>query len=338
MSLRKTKLAVAAASVVVTAFVSTGTAKGLPFVAQADSVKQPIAASGLQKAVRVSVGRSVGSHTGAWTPDAVLARPFGDSSPWNSQIGPGASYTPTSTFAGDAGWINTDQSSFPVYFGGGGDPVLTFVTGTGTYQLHAPAGLVPAGGSDANATVVDLTNDTVTDFWILTRTGPTTFAAAGGVQTSLDGTGFGTLTAKGKVRAGTRASGSSGLGGMITGANLSAGRIDHALAIAASGADMVAQFVAPAVTMDSDAASSYSGTLPMGTRLAIPPGTPKPALSPIGSMVWDAFVRYGGYVVDRTGGFAIFGEPNTVSPGAVAGLVRGSSDLRQIVPALQVVR
>jgi hypothetical protein len=72
----------------------------------------------------------------------------------------------------------------------------------------------------------------------------------------------------------------------------------------------------------------------MGTRLAIPPGTKKPALSSVGSMVWDAFVRYGGYLVDRTGGFAMYAEPTTVSSSQMSPLV---SDLSKIIPYLRVV-
>jgi hypothetical protein len=279
--------------------------------------------------VLVSAVSTMGAADAAAPVDSIQARPFSSSSPWNAAVSSGARFTYTSEFSGDRGWVNTGQSSFPVYYGSSSDPLLTFTTGRGTFKVHAPSSLKPASGGDASVTVVDLTNRTVTDFWQVYRKSTTTFGATGGVQTKLDGTGFGS----GGVKAGVRSSGANGLGGLITGTNLKWGKIDHALAIAASSGQLSRTFKWPAVSTDSSASSNY-GTLPMGTRLAIPPGTKKPALSSVGSMVWDAFARYGGYLVDRTGGFAVFAEPNTVSSGQMSPLV---SDLAKIIPYLRVV-
>jgi hypothetical protein len=269
--------------------------------------------------------------------ETVLDRPFADDSPWNTPIPAGADFWSTSTFRGDPGWVNLNESSIPVYFGSWSDPVLTVRTPRGTFQVHAPASLSPVSGSDRTVTVVDLTNRTVTDFWQLYRRGGTSFGASLGIQTSLDGAGFGT----GRTKAGVRSSGASALGGLITGANLRDGRIDHALAIAASSTDLSGSFVYPAVSTDSGAKYSNRGSLPMGTRIGIPRGTPKPAgLSRIGSMVWDAFTQYGGYLVDRTGGFALFADPKSVSQSDVDPLHAwwdGGSDLQLIIPRLQVV-
>ena len=73
------------------------------------------------------------------------------------------------------------------------------------------------------------------------------------------------------MRAGVRASGASWLGGLVTGENLRQGAIDHTLAIAVGSNDLKAAFVPPAVEFDANGASTYTGTLPMGTRLGIPP-------------------------------------------------------------------
>jgi hypothetical protein len=269
--------------------------------------------------------------------ETVLDRPFADDSPWNTRIPAGADFRPTSVFRGDRGWVNLNESSIPVFFGTWSDPVVTVRTPRGTFKIHAPASVGPVSGSDRTVTVVDLTNRTVTDFWQFYRSGGTTFGASLGIQTDLDGAGFGT----GRTKAGVRSSGASALGGLITGANLRDGRIDHALAIAASSADLSGSFVWPAVSTDSGAKYSNRGSLPMGSRIGIPPGTPKPAgLSRIGSMVWDAFSQYGGYLVDRTGGFALFADPKSVSESDVDPLHAwwdGGSDLQQIIPRLQVV-
>jgi hypothetical protein len=272
--------------------------------------------------------------------DDILDRPFAADSPWNVPIPPGARYAPTTTFAGDPGWINCQSSSMPVWFTDTADPVTTIESPQGTYQLRLPAGVTPAGGeppADANITVVDRDHDQSIDFYGSQRTGPSSFRAALSIATPLDGSGFGSYTSGGaQVKAGVRASGASTLGGMITGPNLARGSIDHALAIAVGSQNLDPTFVAPAVGIDQGGQSSYHGVLPMGSRLAIPPTVPKPAsLSPIGSLLWDAFVRYGGYVLDRADSFAIYAEPNTVSAAAVDPL--NSGDLAPIVAALEIV-
>ncbi len=99
-----------------------------------------------------------------------------------------------------------------------------------------------------------------------------------------------------------RASQVSQLGGLIRGADLANGVIPHALSVALPGSTLRSGWVWPAFGQDGDASSTYSGFVPMGSLLAIPPGTPMPAgLSPAGQMIWTALRNYGAYVVDRTG-------------------------------------
>jgi hypothetical protein len=59
-------------------------------------------------------------------------------------------------------------------------------------------------------------------------------------------------------------------------------------------------------------------------------------------MIWDALVRYGGYVVDRTSdGLALVAEARTVNASVIAPLrtwwTGPPSDLEQIVPVLTIV-
>jgi hypothetical protein len=284
-------------------------------------------------------------QTSGWTKQQVLTKPFNSSSYFNRPIAAGTTFTRTSSFAGDPGWVNDEQSSLPVFFGSTSDPLTTVTlqnnpSGIRSVKLHVPANAQPAPGSDSLILIVDLTTGDSWDLWNATRTGSTSFTAALGIKTNLAGTGFGNPS--GPVKAGTRASGASSLGGLITGENLKAGKIDHALAIAADNGNLMAKIVYPAVTGDNGWQTAYKGSLPMGTHLGIPKSTAKPAgLSSIGSMVFDAFQNYGGYLLDRTGGFAIFAEPNTVSPSQVDPLRAywnsGGSDLQKIIPLLQVV-
>ena len=161
----------------------------------------------------------------------------------------------------------------PVWSAAPTDPLLTFtVRSTRIMTVRGPENLTTQVDPDRSVTIVDLATATAYDFWHVTRSGPTTFTAEAGTQTSLDGTGFGYFDASGaRVRAGIRAAGASFLGGLLTGENFASGRIDHALAMSLANNDLFAAYVPPAVDIDGNALTTYTGTLPMGTRLGIPP-------------------------------------------------------------------
>ena len=138
--------------------------------------------------------------------------------------------------------------------------------------VRGPANLTTQVDPDRSVTIVDLATGTTYDFWHVTRTGATTFTAKAGTQASLDGTGFGYFDAvRREGPGGIRAAGASFLGGLLTGENFASGRIDHALAMSLANNDLFAAYVPPAVDIDGNALTTYTGTLPMGTRLAIPP-------------------------------------------------------------------
>ena len=90
----------------------------------------------------------------------------------------------------------------------------------------------------------------------------------------------------------------------------------------------------PAFGQDSDAASAYTGFVPMGALLAIPPGTPMPAgLSPAGQMIWTALRNYGAYVVDRTGPSSVL-----IAEASADGAVNPArADLAQIMSQVRMV-
>ena len=274
----------------------------------------------------------------------MLTRPYAATSLWNTPIPATATYTPTSTFAGELGKVDAEKTSVPVWFSAPTDPQLTFtVNRNRVMKVLGPAKLTTQPKPDRSVIIVDLAAGTSSEFWHVTRTGATTFTAEAGTQTSLDGTGFGSFDDAGaRTRAGIRASGASFLGGLMTGENFASGRIDHALAMSFTNGDLVAAYIPPAVDIDANARSVYSGTLPMGTHVAIPPGTPRPAtLSPAGAMVWDALVTYGGFALDRAPKVTLDADARTVSEADVDPLRNtarpGGSDLQKILPYLQVV-
>jgi hypothetical protein len=89
--------------------------------------------------------------------------------------------------------------------------------------------------------------------------------------------------------------------GLIRTGELRDGRIPHALAAQVPASMLKRAFVWPAYAIDRDA--GYSGTLPMGALLAIPPSVDVDdlGLSPLGKVVAHAAQDYGVYVVDRGG-------------------------------------
>ena len=91
--------------------------------------------------------------------------------------------------------------------------------------------------------------------------------------------------------------------------------------------------MAPAIAGDAGGAP---GALAEGERLAIPASTPKPAsLSPLGSMTWDALVRYGAIIVDQVGGNAATFYMDNVSTNA-AQASQLQTDATTLVTALHV--
>src|SRR6185503_11150797 len=89
--------------------------------------------------------------------------------------------------------------------------------------------------------------------------------------------------------------------------------------------------------------SQYHGTIPMGQLFAIPSSTSIDSLglkSAVGRMVATAAQKYGIYVVDKGGAFAVEAEPSAASlvqPARTGGGTPWTSDLTRIVGALSCV-
>jgi len=105
---------------------------------------------------------------------------------------------------------------------------------------------------------------------------------------------------------GRRASMLPSFAGLIRTGELSGGRIPHALAVQMPPALLTEVAMWPAYAFDRN--SGYSGTLPMGALLAIPPSVDVRTLglSPTGLVVARAAQDYGVYAVDRGGGGVTF--------------------------------
>ena len=155
-----------------------------------------------------------------------------------------------------------------------------------------------------------------------------------------DGTGFST---------GRRTSILPSFAGLIRKGEISSGRIPHVLAALAPQSLLEAAAVWPAAAFDRS--SHYTGTLPMGSLLAIPPtiDLTKLGLSPQGLVIARAAQVYGVYLVDSGGSgltfLAEFGDPEIAGmvpqphrPGGTTSrsshtIYSGSSTIRQALRA-----
>jgi hypothetical protein len=281
-------------------------------------------------------------------PSGSWATPFAASSPWNTPIGSTVAWRDEPALRADHWWLNYESYSIPVVEGAASDPLVAVSVPEswgwpgGTLHVHVPAAVTGADGTDGALVVVS--DGIAYNFWQFTRVDAThAGAVAYGEANIASGTGFG--TASPFLGAGIRAAGSSGLAGLITGADTASGTVlHHALAVSLLGAELRDGFVAPAIAQDGG--GGYTGTIPMGARLGVPAGTAMPAgLSAFGQSIWNTLVTYGAFVVDRHGGTApvqLYADPFSVASGPIE-TARvywngAPSDLDRIMPYVRVVR
>ncbi len=205
------------------------------------------------------------------------------------------------------GHINAAQWSHPIYQATTADPVQTLHdTGSGvTRSIPIPINATAAAPTpgDQHLHIVGTTKSFVDESWLASRTA-TGWKTPYTVRTDLRGPGVG--------QGGVRAYGGSAIGGLIRLHELQAGAIRHALAFAMPRSAMKRGPVWPAIFEDGDAASTYTGTLAMGTLVAIPAGVDLEALglSPAGLVVARALQRYGAYLTDASSNFTLYAEPS----------------------------
>lgn len=253
--------------------------------------------------------------------------PFASDSPWNMPLGSGATFDPRPvvTLQNSTPWLNSQEYSIPVVYASASDPLVTVTATGGSFPgpvtLRIPPGARAAAGSDGHLVVISPDRLHANEFWTLDLVSRT---AGVNLPVDLRGSGVGI----GWVRA----TGVSALGGLIR--SQETGTIRHALAIALPWSVLGSGHVWPAISDDDGGAPGFT---PEGSLLAIPAGTPRPpGLSPLGNAIFDAFSRYGAYVVDTTGGSgaaAVVAEPST--PASATG--PAASDMRAVMPLLRRV-
>jgi hypothetical protein len=266
------------------------------------------------------------------TPAPNSIRYFIASSPWNTPVkSTGALAGITQATVNQSVWTHT------VYHVNSNTPLVPVAVPSswgwpaGPIQAPVPVGAHATNDSDAEIVIVNDTTGQTIDFWGFANSNGKYSARSYGESNIYTANGFGTV-GNHNLGAGTTAIGASGLGGLIVGSDLSGASINHAIGLELSVSYMKAGWVAPAINSDVKAGS---GQLQEGDRLAIPAGTPKPSnLSPEGSKLWDALVKYGAIVNNQccTPGWSAFQMDPLSTTAAQASALR--SDTSAIVRAL----
>lgn len=247
-------------------------------------------------------------------------RPYSESSPWNTQIGPAPVRDPRSRghIAALDGELTSDptQYTYPVYAVGAGTPRRTVrfdgrfsdvtrggsrlrIQKEGTVSLPVPEWAQAAAGSDAQVILLDAATGDEWGVWRLRREGDG-WAAENGYHYNTRWDGVPPADASGRPF-GSRGAGVPYLAGLIRPCEIARGRIDHALAFAYDYP--TGQHVFPATK--SDGKSSFPD-LPEGSRLQLDPSLSRARIEAWGCtgpclVIARALQRYGMYVIDASG-------------------------------------
>jgi len=293
--------------------------------------------------IRVRVGPG---SPGAGEPFA--RRPYSDSSPWNTPIGPSPDVHPRSAAGvaaiGGPRVITSDptQYTYPVYIVDGSSPlssvqlsgVFSDVRGSATedtsmrFLTGDPLARVPLGddfrvaaGSDAQLVVVNAATGDEWGFWRLQRSSSGEVRATNGYHYNVGWDGVPPRGGRGQAF-GSRGAGVPYLAGLVRPFEIRQGRIDHALAFAFGGDQPndfpSSRFIYPA--SKSDGSSNDPDSLPEGARLQLDPGLTQAQLRARGCgsaalVIAEAMQRYGMYVIDQSGSTKIMLE-STATAGA----------------------
>ncbi|WP_245447629.1 carbohydrate-binding domain-containing protein [Methylobacterium sp. 17Sr1-1] len=217
-------------------------------------------------------------------------------------------------------WIG--QDAIPIYQAKSTDPMATWSydsRGTnadwtfgntssmnGTFQMRTPTDVQFKTG-DGWAIIVSEDGKHYIETWLGSKTGSNSYHANLVVENTVTGDGIADVPG---AHEGIRAAGMSLMGGVVQKADLDAGHIDHAVAMAISttqAGSAKTPYVWPATTADSFS-GSYSGSIPLGSLFAIPKDVDLTKIgitTAEGMALAKAYQNYGGYVTDTAG-------PNTL--------------------------
>jgi hypothetical protein len=259
-------------------------------------------------------------------PPLADARPFAKTSFWNAPLAGDAPLDPGS--AGyvselvrqvrDYGpWMNTVYYSTPVYTVPSTQPAVKVTADwpssldpdlrSAWEQVPIPPDAQAAYGADRHMVVWQPSSDTMWEFWGMVKSSDGWHAPYGGRMRNLSSNqGY----FADRPTWGATATGIPMLGGLVTMAELRAGRIDHALALAIPDA-RARWFSWPAVRTDGN--TSREDAIPEGARFRLDPhlDIASLALPRFTRMLAEAAQRYGIVLRDRAGAVVFYGEDPT---------------------------
>jgi hypothetical protein len=196
--------------------------------------------------------------------------------------------------------VSRDQRHVRVKLDAGGTPGEVALQ-KAFRAVPIPSDAKPSAGSDGHMTVWQPSTDRLWDFWQARRMQDGWHASWGGAINKVsESPGYYTASAWPGARRnwGATASSLPVIGGVMTAAELSAGRVDHALALNLP-APRAGEFAWPAQRTDGTGGPT---TLPEGARLRLDPALDVESLNlpPLTKMIALAAQRYGMVVRDQT--------------------------------------
>jgi hypothetical protein len=252
---------------------------------------------------------------------ADFPRPYSDSSPWNTPIGPNPELAPDS---------NAIVAHSIAPFGGGANLSTSAKWGLGlayadpSSRLHrigcdlygcdvSVSGRIPAyaranTGSDGKLTVVEPTSGAELDMWRgVYRSDADRWSASWRGVTDVNGWGF--YCRPGEHCNGPNAAGNTGLGGVVRPEEIAQGHIDHALQLSGIEDYVRRNFIACPAT-HWDGTSSDPRAIPQGARVQLDPAFD------VGAQPWPewkkvvarALQQYGAIIDDSGGSLGIAAE------------------------------
>jgi hypothetical protein len=250
-------------------------------------------------------------------------RPYSDSSPWNTPIGPDAEVDPRSdaiiAFSiaphdGDANLATSDKWGLGLAYA---DPSSRlYEIGCDLYGCdQAVEGRIPAyaqanTGSDGKLTVVEPSSGTELDMWRgVYHPKNESWSASSRFSTDVDGWGF--MCDPGERCNGPNAAGNTGLAGVVRPEEIAQGQIDHALQLSGVEDYVRENFIACPAT-HWDGTSSDPRAIPQGARIQLDPAfavdsQPWPEWKKV---IARALQEYGAIIDDSGGSLAVVAESN----------------------------
>jgi hypothetical protein len=250
-------------------------------------------------------------------------RPYSDSSPWNTPIGPNPEIDPNSDaiidfsiapHTGNANLTTSDKWGLGLAYA---DPSSRrYEIGCDLYGCdQSVKGRIPAyaranTGSDGKLTVVEWSSGAELDMWrgVYDSEADSWSASWRGLT---DASGWGFYCMPGERCNGPNAAGNTGLSGLVRPEEIAQGHIDHALQLSGKSGYVRRDFVACPAT-HWDGTSSDPRAIPQGARIQLDPAfnvdaQPWPAWKKV---IARAFQEYGAIIDDSGGSLAVVAESN----------------------------